>query len=877
MANVFRGVLDFTVRGANTVQRIERLFERLGMRVDLVYDSFRDGANTVERASARIHGLKEREIEQLEELIRLEHRLSEERLAPANRGRAYMQPTFGRAALPQGRMGTLTRDANGNVVDTEAERRRQERVANARARLERSVDAMWNNLLDQRSERERREDEARQQWRLRFQEELAQFDEQNSRRAIANDIQRQQMDLRIQRDLQDQEMLRIRRISREEREQRRETIRQARIAQRHLNELQDSFRNVGFMQNFPIVRVFAFDMLRRTFTNIYQMVSQIGDKLVQWTVDSIKFNDEIRRSETFFTSLGLIGLKGAQGGQVTVAEARNSVNPQVSAAFKKSEANSRKLMIDMMAISAETGQDLQEVVGSTRQATTDLLNKLTKDGKKNPYLETPEVFNEVSNRMVRLASVLRMSDPGNRKLSFHMVGLQEFFSGSSEGKKDTGLANVMSLMRREGIKVGKDYASQITKFVNQGKLKDAMDLVEHVLTRSGLGLEQISNFMTETLQPAIDGTIMFLKMFGVVFTGSLYDTLKIFFQELVKQFSQLKKNEEFMKMISRLGIAFDKGLRPYLEKVLAIVDNIAANPEEFERKIRKAIVTFKDGVAIAFGILEAAGKFIMGFFGGQKGDGLKGLADDVKYLTDNAEKAGQNVRKFIDTIIEFRWEVLATVVALRALNAAMAGFVVYSQIAGYLTAAAAAGSTFAIRALAFFAAIRLGFATTFGFIFGIIARVWRGMLWLGRVIVVLGELFVLLARLHPVAALVVTTITTMYAIYRSYPNAIRDAISWLERMRDFFLGRRGNPNYNRENNNGAQPISNGTMPIESSSASSTIPVAKLVNPTRKNSVIAINNLTVQANNPAQFKDQMAKIAASNGVDPAFFTSIGTTA
>lgn len=694
MANVFRGVFDFEIRGADAIRELQDMFRGLGLRVDMVYDSVAEGNQNMARATARLHGLRQNEMDDYQRLIQLAHDYARVLNRPGQF--SNVGPTMGRPGTV-GRLNNLQQDAQGNWID-EAEARRRQREADARARQANQVNLMWQRLLDQ-------QDRERHAAELRRMQEVARLRERFVRQRLAYVDQVQRVEMRAtQQQLSDIRMRNREGIA-ESRRLLREHAQNLRTARRHLDELQRYMNDTFGNMRFPVLRVFAFDMLRRAFTNVYQLVGQIGDKIVQWTIDSVKFNDEIRRSETFFTSLGLIGTKGAQGGQITVAEARSTQDPQVAAIYKQSAAISRKMMANMMAISAETGQDLEEVVGSTRQATTDLLNKLVAKGIKNPFLDKPEVFEDVTNRMVRLATVLRMSDPGNRKLSFHMVGLQELFSGSTEGKKDSGLANIMSLMRREGIKVGKEYAKEITKNVNAGKLQEAMNIVEHVLTRSGLGLEQISNFLSETLQPSIDGTIMFLRMFGMTLTGPLYDTLRFFFQNLVKEFSAMHKGGPLMGILGRVGKTLSQVLVPHMVKILQIVDRINTNPEEFESRLNESIRTLGDGIKIAIGLFEAAGNFIIGFLSGPEKGGFEKVADDVKAMGEAARGAGEWLRGVVDMIIEWRWWLVGLFVAIKALMITVDLIFIFVTLRGVLVASAAAGSVFAAELLAVIPAI----------------------------------------------------------------------------------------------------------------------------------------------------------------------------
>ena len=218
----------------------------------------------------------------------------------------------------------------------------------------------------------------------------------------------------MQRELRETERLR-RRAERQREESRRALMRRMGVSDSGGADL------VGKSVSGP-ARVIAYDLVRRSLTEIYALANKVSKSISEWIVDGIKFNDELARSQTFFTSLGILGFKGITGGQMTIAEASVSKDPKVADIYKKSVTNSETVMRKLMAVSAMTGQDLGEIVSATRQSMTDLLNKINKEGKTGTYLQNVDTLNNVTERMVKLASVLRMADPQNRKLSFHMVG-----------------------------------------------------------------------------------------------------------------------------------------------------------------------------------------------------------------------------------------------------------------------------------------------------------------------------------------------------------------------------------------------------------------------------------------------------------------------
>ena len=427
------------------------------------------------------------------------------------------------------------------------------------------------------------------------------------------------------------------------------------------------------------MRVIAYDLVRRTLTEIYALVNKIGNSISNWIIDGIKFNDELARSQTFFTSLGILGFKGVTGQQMTVAEASVSKDPKVAEMYAKSVDNSEKVMRRMMAVSALTGQDLGEIVSSTRQAMTDLLNKLNKEGKPGTYLKNTESLNDVSERMVKLASVLRMADPQNRKLSFHMVGLQELFSGTTgEGKdkkkESAGLQNVRSILMREGIRIGEERARKITQYVNTGNLQAAMDVVQDSLERSGLGFEQLSNMMNSTLQPAIDGTMMYLRIFNKIFTTDLYkQVVKPFFQATLRHFSIMEQNKTFVSGIEKLGKQFADAADSIIDDFAGIIDYLTLVPD-FTTKEGKAkydkqgkevlgffttmtgmenvISTIKGGSQVMYAVFKVIGKFIWGLMSARGGQGLEDFAKQVEAFGETAQRWGRELREAFEWMLK---------------------------------------------------------------------------------------------------------------------------------------------------------------------------------------------------------------------------------
>jgi hypothetical protein len=433
------------------------------------------------------------------------------------------------------------------------------------------------------------------------------------------------------------------------------------------------------------------------------MVAKIAGTFKDWIIDGIKFNDELVRAKTFFTSLGLLGMKGAAGSEITVAEASASSNIKIKQAYEKSSIAAEEMMNRMMAVSALTGQDLGEIVSSARQSMTDLLNKVNKSsgGKTNAFLENPKMFGDVAERMVKLASVLRMADPQNRKLGFHMVGLQELFSGSTGGKKDSGLQNVLSLLRREGIKIEQGVATEITKMVNKGDITGAMDKVEDALSRAGLGMVQLENMLHSTLQPAIDGTIMYARIFNRIFTKVLYEnSMKPFFRALLKTSDAVFKNKSKMAVLEKLGETLSKVTDPILFRFTQLIDFIQggySDPTAL-RYVNNTISTVAGIIDVMMAFSEVMIAFIAGLMGQANSKGLKDLSRWIRDWTSLMFKAGKTTRWFIEsaqaldtalggsikTIAVFIFAVMAIVAVISGIGLIILGIV--APVLGFVVA-----------------------------------------------------------------------------------------------------------------------------------------------------------------------------------------------
>jgi hypothetical protein len=385
-------------------------------------------------------------------------------------------------------------------------------------------------------------------------------------------------------------------------------------------------------------RVIAYDMLRRTITNLYQGAWRVAEALGQWTVESVQFNDELARAQTVFTGLGLIGTKNEQGGPMSIPQAEASSDPKVQEVLRKAQEGSDKMMRGLIEITALTGSDMDEVVSSARQLLPDLINKRSKLGMPNPYLQNPDELNMITQQMVKLASVLKMSDPGGRPLKWHMVALQELFSGTSGGAKDKGREAVRSLRAREGIKMTDEEAESLAKTVNSGDLVKASNIIESVLERSGQGIVNLSNLMAKTLKPNVDGTITALRLFGRDFTEVLHKDLIADFTTLRVSLFHLFKDPRYKAAMDELGKEFNNVFGDLRGTIFGFLQRIIDDPQILVTTLRPILENLRDGligVRLAF---ESLGLFLAGLFGSDLG--MSSMITSMEVLRDNSYNTG---------------------------------------------------------------------------------------------------------------------------------------------------------------------------------------------------------------------------------------------
>jgi DNA-binding phage protein len=413
---------------------------------------------------------------------------------------------------------------------------------------------------------------------------------------------------------------------------------------------------------------------------VYSTTLKIGKAIYKWTLESIKFNDEMKRSQTYFTSLGLLGMKNADGTQLTIQQAKASQDKNVQTRFQKSEKVSKDFMNKLMGVSAMTGQDFNEIVSASRQGMSDLINKLSKDGKVNPYAQNPEMLNELSIRIAKMGAVLKMSDPGNRNLGYHIFPIMEALGGSnSTTGKSKGMDNAVSMRKRENIKIHEADMAYITQMVNAGKMIEAFDRLDKVMSQAGLGVEQLANMMTETLQPALDATTMFAKMFGTQLTSVLYDKARGFFKELIISLSRMSQDKRVGLSIKRISDRFAHSFDYLVLKIAGIIDRLERSPEDAEATINNIIDNFQISLQIVSDSVEGIARFMAGFLGSTDSDkSLQGVANSIHSIMLNSYKYGAKFREVANVFVDI-FKVIADNAGLVATAAAALGI---SSVAG---------------------------------------------------------------------------------------------------------------------------------------------------------------------------------------------------
>lgn len=411
---------------------------------------------------------------------------------------------------------------------------------------------------------------------------------------------------------------------------------------------------VGSVNSLPGVgKVIVYDALRRILTNIYQTVGKVGDEIVQWTKESIMFNDELARSKTVFQGFGLIGQKNADGTSMSLDQAKK--NPGMGPSMEKIGKFSDSMMRSMTRLSIETGQDMEEIIASSRQLSADLINKKTGPGGKSPILDE-KMGREIigtTKEMVGLAAALKASDPGGRALKWHMVAVQELFSGSSGNSKDKGMANVKSMLLREGIRIKEKEALPITQAVNKGDIAEASRLIQEVLDRAGQSTTTFKNLMANSLMPNIDAVKTAFKELSRQFHNPLFDYLLESFKYFRETSLKLLDNEKFAAYMKKVGMQFRNAFTPILIPIIDFFERIEKNPEGTLQPYIDTFLSITKNFNIIFANFMTG---VIGFFRGLLGVNSKEAFDTsemIKFSEQFAtfgEDMGMQLRKFTEEL-----------------------------------------------------------------------------------------------------------------------------------------------------------------------------------------------------------------------------------
>jgi len=452
---------------------------------------------------------------------------------------------------------------------------------------------------------------------------------------------------------------------------RRERERQEREAQRR--------RDSRGQMIGSVTRVIAYDSLRRMLTNLYQGFWRIHEALANWVVESVKFSDEMERAKTVFQGLGMIGTKNADGTSMTIPQAEASTDPKVRAVLAQSRANADKMMTGLMEISAMTGSDMDEVISSARQLLPDLINKRAKAGMPNPYLEKPDEFNAITQEMVKLASVLKMSDPGGRPLKWHMTAIQELFSGTSGGAKDKGMEAVRSLRAREGVRVGEKEASELAKAVNSGDLMKASALITDILERAGQGIQNLSNLMSKTLMPNVDGTITALRKFGQDFVNTFHKDLIDNFTTIRITLFEILKSDRYKAAMTKISDLFASQFGDIRTNIFKVLQQIYDDPMILYTKLEGPIKNLGQGLIALRLAAESFGLFIEGFLGTNLG--FENIVETMEHVKSVSKQAGTELAERINTLT-YLSEALKPIITLAAIFSGVVGYFLRAVVLG---------------------------------------------------------------------------------------------------------------------------------------------------------------------------------------------------
>jgi hypothetical protein len=201
-----------------------------------------------------------------------------------------------------------------------------------------------------------------------------------------------------------------------------------------------------------------------------------------------------------------------------------------------------------------------------------------------------------------------------------------------------------------------------------------MDVVQDALERSGLGFEQLANMMNSTLQPAIDGTKMYLRIFNKIFTTDLYNrVLKPFFQATLRHFSLMEQDKVFVGAIEKLGRQFSDVTNDIIRDFANVIDYMTLIPDystkegrakysinnkevagffTTQTELQNVISTIGGGAKVMYAIFKVIAQFMMGLMGSRDGSQLADVAKQIETFGKAAKELGAQLRESFEWILK---------------------------------------------------------------------------------------------------------------------------------------------------------------------------------------------------------------------------------
>lgn len=296
----------------------------------------------------------------------------------------------------------------------------------------------------------------------------------------------------------------------------------------------------------------------------FNFATRIAGEFYNMTKSAIEFNDELRRSETIFTGMGLLG---SNKGMVEIMKGGT---PAEKARLEESKSFGKNFSRELIDTAVETGQDYSAVVGAAKSLIPDMLDKLKGQGiDTSALLENQDDIKSITKDFIKMGAVLKMQDPMGHNLQWQLYALQELFAGTSGSKQDRGLEMVRSARRRLGIKITEDEAKPIADAVNAGRLREAMDLIMKRFERAGVSVNKLADLFQFTLAPNIDAIKAQFELLKAAFVDPFYDKFLTFAQNLRDYFGDVGKYKPFKDFVNNLGERFAEWGQKKFDNVFA--------------------------------------------------------------------------------------------------------------------------------------------------------------------------------------------------------------------------------------------------------------------------------------------------------------------